>query len=300
MKIFVIGGAGFIGSHLVKYHLEKGDDVRIIDDYSTGTKKNLEGLDVVELHSYNSGMSWCDQVYLLAGSVGVRYVDGNPERAIKNNLEIEKEVFQLNEFYRKPLLFASTSEVYGNSPRTPFREEDPLGYACSKLMGEFMALHSGFPAVVVRFFNVTGVGQLPDYGMVLPNYITNALKGYALQVFGDVGAVRCFCDVEEVVPLLDTLLSDENCYGEVYNIGNPKNRIDIEGLANLVKDISGSKSKVCNVAFSDIFPQNPTDILERVPDISKVQEATGWEPHNTNEDIIRKMIDSGAYSDIDK
>jgi UDP-glucose 4-epimerase len=310
MKVFVIGGAGFIGSHLVKYHLENGDEVRIIDDYSTGKKENIEGLDVIELHNYNSGLAWCDQVYLLAGSVGVRYVNGNPERAIKNNLAVETEVFELNNFYKKPLLFASTSEVYGNSNRLPFRECDPLeigepsqgrwGYACSKLMGEFMALHSEFPAVVVRFFNVTGVGQLPDYGMVLPSFVWRAANNKHLDVYGDGKAVRCFCDVEEVVPLLDTLLGDDHCHNQVFNIGNPENQITMMDLALMVCEEADAKPDIVKVPFDVVFEQNPTDIQLRIPSTDKVFEYTGWKPHNDTRTIVRKMVESGAYTDIDK
>lgn len=310
MNVLVIGGAGFIGSHLVRYHVENGDDVGVIDDYSTGKRENLQGIKYREFQGYDIGIAWCDMVYLLAGSVGVRYVNGNPERAIKNNLAVETEVFRLNTVYKKPLLFSSTSEVYGNSEETPFRESSDLrigapdqgrwGYACSKLMGEFLALHSSFPAVVVRFFNVVGVGQLPDYGMVLPNFIQKAMDNESLEIYGDGSAVRCFCDVKEVVPLLSQLLENEQFHNQVYNVGNPSNYITIEELANLVIEKVGSFSEIKKIPFGEMFKKNPTDIVHRVPSIDKVQKATGWTPQNTVEDIVEDMITSGVYTNFFK
>lgn len=310
MNILVIGGAGFIGSHVMRHHLSKGDEIKVIDNFTTGREENLCGLDYTVPLSLVSGMSWCDQIYMLAGSVGVKYVDENPDRAIRNNLDIERDAFELNNFFKKPLLFASTSEVYGNSVDVPFKETQDLmigapdqgrwGYACSKLMGEFLALHSNFPAVVVRFFNITGVGQLPDYGMVLPNFVQKALDDEPLEIYGDGEAVRCFCDVEEVVPLLSQLLNKETCHNQVYNVGNPDNYINMENLANLVIEEVGSSSSIKMTPFDEVFKKNSTDILTRVPSTKKVIEATGWQPQNSNRMIVRKMVDSGAYTDINK
>jgi UDP-glucose 4-epimerase len=307
MKVLVIGGAGFIGSYVVRYHLEQGNEVAIIDDYSTGVNR-YKG--VKNYHWYEDGLRWCDQVYMLAGSVGVQYVNNNPKEAILNNLALERKIFKLNEKYQKPLLFSSTSEVYGNSTDIPFKESADLhigapdqgrwGYACSKLMGEFLALHSNFPAVVVRFFNITGVGQLPDYGMVLPNFIQKALNNEPIEIYGDGTAVRCFCDVEEVVPLLCQLLDNKDCHNQVYNVGNPDNYINMENLANLVIEEVGSLSNINKIPFDEVFEKNPTDIVMRVPSIKKVIAATGWQPWNTNREIINKMVTSGAYTDFHK
>jgi UDP-glucose 4-epimerase len=247
---------------------------------------------------------------MLAGSVGVQYVNDNPAGAIDNNLALEREVFDLNKYYKKPLLFSSTSEVYGNSRVSPYKEDQDLrigapdqgrwGYACSKLMGEFMALHSDFPAVVVRFFNVVGVGQVPDYGMVLPNFVTKALNNEPLEIYGDGSAIRCFCDVEEVVPLLSQLVENPELHNQVYNVGNPDNYTDIESLANLVIEKVGSLSSIVKTPFDEVFKKNPTDIIRRVPSIQKVTEATGWQPENSIGTIIDKMVTSGVYTDFHK
>lgn len=297
-SVLVVGGAGFIGSNLSRY-LSHKYNVLVYDNFSTSKYDNIKDISC-ELTNLEEGIKRCDYIFHLAASVGVQYVNNNPKGAMINNLDMERRVFELNDKYnRVPLFFASTSEVYGNSPDVPYKESQPLhigeptqgrwGYSCSKLMGEFLAMYSDFPVVVGRFFNVTGKNQLPDYGMVLPNFIRKGLMGEPITVYGDGKAVRCFCCVEEVVVAMDRLISDDSCYGQVFNIGNPKNQIDMESLAIMVRDITGGRSDIIYKPFNEVFKKNPTDIQFRVPDISKIERYIGWKPVVTNNEIINKM-----------
>lgn len=298
-KVFIIGGGGFIGSHLAEHLQRKGYQILIYDDFSTGRRDNLSNVEYTECDLEN-GIRECDYIFHLAASVGVKYVNDNPIKAIINNIDLEREVFSINEKYKKPLYFSSSSEVYGNSDVLPFKESSSLnigeptqgrwGYSCSKLMGEFLALHSNFPAVVGRFFNVTGERQVSDYGMVLPNFIERGLKGEPLEIYGDGNAVRCFSYVGEVVDVMERLITNEYCYNSVFNIGNPKNIITIEKLAKEVVQQTGNISEIHTREFGEVFEKNPTDILLRVPDISKVSLHVNWNPIVTNTEIIEKMV----------
>lgn len=308
MKYFILGGGGFIGSHYAQYLATRNQEVRILDDFSTGRRNNLEGVEY-RTCSIEEGIEWCDYIIHLAASVGVEYVTDNVVGCMYNNLELEQKVFTVNAIHQKPLLFASTSEVYGNSDQVPFRETQDLtignpsqgrwGYACSKLMGEFLALHSPFPAVVVRFFNVTGPRQLPDYGMVLPKFIKAGLEGSPIEVYGDGMAVRCFCHVEDAVVALDALITDDDCYNQVFNIGNPTNNITVKALANKVLRMTNGRSTIIMKDFETVFKKNPTDILKRVPSISKIQDKTGWMPSKDMDDIIGDMIEHEIRPDND-
>lgn len=296
----IIGGAGFIGSNLAEHLLNNNHKIIIFDNCSTGRIDNLEGLDV-DFRDENiiQAMKDCDYIFHLAGSVGVANVNNDPMGAMTNNLKMEQTVFHINSYLKKPLLFASTSEVYGNSPDTPFREDAPLhigspdqgrwGYACSKLMGEFMAIHSNFPAVVVRFFNVTGEKQLPDYGMVLPKFIERGLKGDDIEIYGDGLAVRCFSYIGDVVHALETLITTEKCYNEIFNVGRA-DAITIKQLANMVITATDFKSKIVYKPFENVFSENPTDIRVRVPDVSKIKDFIGWEATTDISDIVRNVV----------
>lgn len=298
-KVFIIGGAGFIGSHLAESLWLKGYNVFIYDDFSTGNKNNLDEVSYTEC-SIEDGIRECDYIYHLAASVGVKYVNDNPIGAIINNIDLERQVFSCNEKYKKPLFFSSSSEVYGNSDNLPFVETSSLsigeptqgrwGYSCSKLMGEFLALHSDFPAVVGRFFNVTGEGQVSNYGMVLPSFIERGLNGDPLEVYGDGSAVRCFSYVREVVDVMERLMTNEHCYNNVFNIGNSNNIITMSELAKEVVYQTGNKSEIIMKDFRDVFEKNPTDVLLRIPDTTKVRSYVDWNPSVTNKEIISTMI----------
>lgn len=307
-KVFILGGGGFIGSHLAKHLQTKGYEIFIYDNFTTGCKSNLENVIYTEC-GIEDGIKECDYIFHLAASVGVKYVNDNPINAIKNNIDLERLVFSINEKYKKPLYFSSSSEVYGNSDNLPFVESSSLsigeptqgrwGYSCSKLMGEFLALHSDFPSVVGRFFNVTGERQLSDYGMVLPNFIERGLKGDPLEIYGDGSAVRCFSYIGEVVDVLEKLITDEKCYGNVFNIGNPNNIITIENLAKEVISQTGNKSEIIMKDFGKVFEKNPTDVLLRIPDISKLRSFVDWNPIVDNKEIVRKMVNY-VHTNINK
>lgn len=305
MKYFIIGGAGFIGSNFARYLVSQGHSVFIHDNFTTGRQRNLEGIDHIRCE-LEEGIEYCDYIIHLAASVGVEYVNNDVLSCMHNNLDMERRVFVLNSIHQKPLLFASTSEVYGNSNRLPFKEHDPLeigepsqgrwGYACSKLMGEFLALHASFPAVVVRFFNVTGPGQLPDYGMVLPKFINAGLDGHDIEVYGDGSAIRCFCHIDDAVVVLQRLVEDSNCHNQVFNIGNPDNKICMSALAKKVLRMTGTRSTIKKIDFGEVFKKNPTDIINRAPSITKVTGLTGWKPVKSIDDIIEDMVEYEAKS----
>lgn len=293
MTYFIIGGAGFIGSNFAKYLFEKGKTVFINDDFSNGSKENLNGINYTHCN-IEEGIEKCDYIIHLAGSVGVNYVNNNPTKTIYNNINLEKKIFTINSKFNKPLLFASTSEVYGNSKKFPFNEDQDLsigistqkrwGYACSKLMGEFLGLHSSFPCVVVRFFNITGPGQLCKW--VIPKFVYLSSQNKTIEIYNEK-AVRCFCHVEDTVEAMYKLINNKNCYNKIFNIGNPNTMISMENLAKkIVRKIgSGYIKKVKNL-------EKNVDVNVRIPNIDKIKNYIKWKPEKTLDDIIN---DIGEY-----
>lgn len=232
------------------------------------------------------------RVFHLAGSVGVEYIDKNPADTMYNNLSLAHKLVPLFEQARRPVIFASTSEVYGNGP---FAETDQAniatdklrwGYATAKLMTEFMLRANSHPTTIVRFFNVVGPGQLGDYGMVLPRFIQAAKEGRDLIVHGDGQQVRSFCHVNDAV---DALIKVAAIPGEIFNIGNDE-PTTIHQLAERVVDISGSKSNIVYVPYEQAFSKQHGDILLRVPNIDKIKSVIGYSPKYKLGDIIRDML----------
>lgn len=311
MKFLIIGGAGFIGSNLTKYLLDKLHYVTVIDNLSTGRDINIsEFYDYPKFKFVKSStvkedrIVEADYIFHMAASLGNKYVDENPQKTILNNLKLEKSVFYYAEKHNKRVMFFSTSEVYGNSPKVPFEEEQSLeignpiqvrwGYACSKLMGEFLAMACNFPLVIVRPFNIVGPKQVSDYGMVLPNFIDRALKGEDIVVHGDGKQIRCFCHIDDAVVAFYKLMIDKNIHKDIFNIGNPKNRFSIISLARLVKKITETPSKIVFKPYGESFSKNHTDIRSRIPDISKIDKAIGWKPSKTMEDIVDDYVYSSC------
>lgn len=312
--VLLTGGAGFIGSHLLESLLARGDQVTVIDNLSTGRRSNwddlreeqrlrlriLEGSVAESLAHVRPGEF--DQIYHLAAAVGVRLVIERPSHTIETNILETSAVLRFAAAARTPILLASTSEVYGKGLRTPFREDDDVvygptiysrwSYACSKAINEYLALalhrEQALPAVIVRFFNTVGPRQVGEYGMVLPRFVEAALKGRPLEVHGDGGQSRCFCDVRDAVRALTCLLETPACHGRVFNLGSDR-EITIGDLAVLVKRTLGSSSPITLVPYSQAFGPGFDDLRRRRPDLARIREAIGWSPTIPLEKTIRDL-----------
>jgi UDP-glucose 4-epimerase len=310
MNYLILGGAGFIGQHLTKalFDLkERHVGVTVIDNLKTSTKEGLEqfkehknlyrfieaDLTTINDNEFLKIARKHDKIFHLAGSVGVENVDRDPSGTLFNNLALANKLIPLFQQLNRHVTFASTSEIYGEGP---FNEEDNAsigpssklrwGYASAKLTTEFMIRASNFPYTLVRFFNVVGPGQLGDYGMVLPRMVYAAKNNKDLIVYGDGKQVRSFCHVSDAVDAL-IKLSDTN--GELFNIGNDKPSTIIE-LAERVIELSGSQSKIKLVPYEQAFSKQHGDIYRRVPDLTKIKQAIGYDPKHTLDDIIKDML----------
>lgn len=295
MKYLILGGAGFIGTHLSKQLIEDGHSVTVVDSLETSSMPvnnvkfiwgDIRNMDI------GAFIKQCDVVYHLAGSVGVSHIDKNPQQTLFNNVELMNTLIPLFEKYQKKVIFASTSEIYGEGP---FSENDNAsigpssilrwGYAASKLLTEFMITASTFPYVIVRFFNVTGPGQSGNYGMVLPTFIERAQHNLPLPVYGDGNQVRSFCHIIDAITSLQIV---EHTNREVYNIGN-ETPISVSELANRVITLTDSTSEIKLIPYEEKFSEHYGDIHWRVPDLTKIRDI-GYSPTLGLDDIIRDML----------
>lgn len=296
MKYLLLGGAGFIGTHLAKKLIALGHDVTIIDNLSTSIAPNFAVKFIktdIRYAPLDEHLLEADVVYFLAGSLGVDYIDKNPKETLDNNMGLLNKLIPLFQRYNKKVIFSSTSEVYGEGP---FSEDNNLSigpptklrwaYACVKLMTEFAITSNTFPYTIVRFFNVVGPGQLPDYGMVLPRFIKAAKEGQDLTVYGEGTQVRSFCHIDDAV---DALLKLENINGEIFNLGSEE-PITINTLAERVIELTGSSSKITHVPYQTVFTKNHGDIQNRIPDLTKLKYFIGYVPKHTLDDIIKDCI----------
>ena len=304
------GGAGFIGSHLVERLLSEGHRVVVIDDLSTGSLENLRAVSRHErLQVFPSKISACadlpglvdkaSAIYHLAAAVGVALVIQSPIHTLETNLHETEVLVKLAARVRVPFLLTSSSEVYGKSEKTSFSEGDDLligppnhsrwGYACSKLMDEFLVLayarERGLPAVIVRLFNVVGPRQTGRYGMVLPRFIAAAQRGEALKVHGDGGQTRCFCSVRDVVEALVKLQNCAAAQGQVFNVGGT-DEISILELAKTVIELLGSRSGVELVPYQQAYAPGFEDMRQRRPAVEKLVGAIGFRPTTPLREII--------------
>jgi len=298
----ITGGAGFIGSHLAEALLARGDQVTVIDDLSTGRFENIAPLAErpgfrFALETITNEMvmdrlgSECDRILHLAAAVGVQLIVNDPVRTIETNVMAPAAVLRVARRYRKKLFLASTSEVYGKNDKVPFREEDDgvfgattitrWAYATSKALDEFLALayfrSKNLPVVIGRFFNTIGPRQSAQYGMVIPRFVRQALSGEPITVYGDGKQTRCFCNVRDVVTAILLLLEHPGAEGQVFNIGSQE-EIGMRALADMVKARTGSSSEIQAVPYDQAYAGGFEDMRRRVPDIHKIQLATGWSP----------------------
>ncbi len=314
MKILITGGAGFIGSHLAERLLEEGHEVRVIDNLSTGRLENIEHIkdkpkfhltigSILNRELMDSLIKDCNQVYHLAAAVGVKYIIENPLLSLKTNIVGTDNVLELCNKYKAKALITSTSEIYGKSEKIPFAEQDDRllgsthisrwGYSCSKAIDEFMALafyrEKKLPVVIVRCFNTVGPRQTGQYGMVLPKFIKAALLDQPLIVYGSGEQTRCFADVSDVVEAFIKLMNTPECSGEVFNVGTTES-ISIKDLASKVKTMCKSKSRIEYMSYEDAFEEGFEDMMNRMPDLTKIKEFIGYEPQYNLDDIITRMI----------
>lgn len=316
-RALVTGGAGFIGSHLCELLLNAGVAVEAIDDLSTGSVLNIEHLrenpayrltigDVTESRDLAEAVDRADVVFHLAAAVGVRLIVEHPVHTIETNLKGTENVLALASKKKKPVLVASTSEVYGKSDKLPFNEDQDLvlgasrrprwAYACSKLMDEFLALahhrEQALPVVVARLFNTVGPRQTGRYGMVIPRFVEQALSGRPISVYGDGSQTRTFCHVTDAARGLVALLANPACAGQVYNVGGIE-EVTIRQLAERIVSRLGSTSPLQFIPFTEAYDDDFEDMARRKPDLTKTGKAIGYAPTKTLEDIID---DVAAYT----
>jgi UDP-glucose 4-epimerase len=311
----ITGGAGFIGSHLAEALLASGERVLVVDDLSTGRLQNIEHLkrfpgfecvvDTVMNRALMAGLvGRADYVLHLAAAVGVRLVVESPVRAIETNVRGTEIVLELANRRKQPVFITSTSEVYGKTSRVPFAEDDDLvlgpttrgrwSYACSKALDEFLGIayfhESGLPVVIGRLFNTVGPRQRGRYGMVLPNFVKQALAGSPITVYGDGMQSRCFAYVGDVVPAIVRLIQSEAAYGGVFNIGSDQ-EISIRELAELVKRRLESPSDIVSIPYEEAYRVGFEDMRRRVPDTRKAFELVGFEARTPLTEIIDRVAE---------
>ena len=311
MKYLVTGGAGFIGSHLTEQLISRGDQVVILDNLSTGLSDNLSAIknkvefeqgNILDKSLVEKLVSNSDYVVHLAAALGVLNIVNKPLESLKSNLQGTEIVLEAANKYKKPVLIASTSEVYGKNDKVPLSEEDdrvighPLksrwSYSEAKAIDESLAyfyfIEEGLQSRIVRFFNTVGPRQLGNYGMVVPRFVNAALKGEALSVYGSGEQIRCFCHINDAVKGLLLVMDSDKAVGEVFNVGNNQ-QISIMELAKKVIEITGSKSTIEKIAYEKAYPQGFEDMQRRVPDISKIKQVLGWSPELNLDQIIKDI-----------
>ena len=319
MRILITGGAGFIGSHLAEAYLEKGNEVYIVDDLSTGSLDNIKPfqenerfknrlfvhIDTILNHDTMVELiGICDIVFHLAAAVGVEYILENPLELIKTNIHGTEKVLELCNKFKKNVLVTSTSEVYGKHLHAPLIETDNIiygpsskfrwSYAATKLMDEFSALAyfrtTGLNVVIARLFNTVGPRQTGAYGMVIPRFVTQAVKNEPLTIYGDGKQTRTFSYVKDVVDALTGLIDSDEAVGEVFNVGGTE-EISIFDLAKKIIKVTESKSKIEFIPYDQAFGEDFEDMQRRVPSIEKIKKLTGFEPKTNLNEILEQVVD---------
>jgi UDP-glucose 4-epimerase len=320
MHYLITGGAGFIGSHLSDYLLEEGHRVTVIDDLSTGSIRNIAHHRDHPRFDYRIDtmmnapllaelVDEADAVFHLAAAVGVKLIVDSPVRTMQTNIRCTELLLEIAEKKKKRVFVASTSEVYGKSADLPFREDGDLvmgatsrgrwSYACSKAIDEFLAIaywrERKLPTVIGRCFNTVGPRQSGRYGMVIPRFVSQALAGEPITVYGDGSQQRCFGHVKDVVKGMAGLMESDATTGEVFNIGSQE-EISILELAHRVIEKTDSESKIVHVPFEMAYDRDFEDMPRRVPSTEKIQRVIGWEPTADLDEILTDVVGDKSRS----
>jgi len=315
MKTLVTGGAGFIGSHLSEVLLKRGDEVWVIDNLSTGKLQNIDSIihhpkfhltidTIMNAKVMDQLIQQVDQIYHLAAAVGVRLIMDKPMETIETNVQGTEIVLKSANKYKRKVLFASTSEIYGNHVQHTLQEDDNriLGpvrkrrwaYASSKTIDEFLALayhiEKKLPVVIARIFNTVGPRQTGQYGMVVPNFVQAALLGKAIRVYGDGKQSRSFNHVSDTVAALVALMNESKAEGDVFNVGNGQ-EITIENLAKQIKTMVQSSSAIEHIPYEEAYGEGFEDMQRRTPNIEKIQSLIGYQPRMNLEEILKSVIE---------
>jgi UDP-glucose 4-epimerase len=314
LRALITGGAGFIGSHLAETLLGRGDEVFVLDDLSTGSVENIRHLkthprlhcafdSLQNRHLLAEMVDESEVVFHLAAAVGVRLIVESPVRTIETNVNGTQLVLEAANKKKKLVFTASTSEVYGKSEKIPFHEDADLvlgpttkgrwSYAASKALDEFLALsywkEKRLPVIVARFFNTVGPRQTGRYGMVLPNFVSQALDGAPITVFGSGQQSRCFCDVQDAVQAVIRLVEQEGAVGEVVNIGSDE-EVTIEKLAHVVKQRAMSAAPITYIPYDRAYEPGFEDMKRRVPSLEKLEKLTSFRPATSLDTIVDHVI----------
>ncbi|MGH7554596.1 MAG: NAD-dependent epimerase/dehydratase family protein [Longimicrobiales bacterium] len=320
MKVLITGGAGFIGSHLAQRLLAGGARVMVLDDLSTGAMANIEPFMTDPCFAYRIGsvrdpalvaemVDRCDVTVHLAAAVGVRLIVDRPVHTIETNVHGTEVVLNAVAQKRKKVVIASTSEVYGKSSKVPFAEEADLtlgptthsrwAYACSKALDEWLAMaysrERKVPVIIARFFNTVGPRQTGQYGMVLPTFARQALRGEPITVYGTGEQSRCFAHVRDAVEAVVRLIESQAATGEVFNIGSEE-EVTINRLAELVRAAAGSRSEIVHIPYKEAYAEGFEDMQRRIPDARKLERTIGFRPLTPLATIIADVVEHERQS----
>jgi UDP-glucose 4-epimerase len=325
MRILITGGAGFIGSHLAKYHIEKNDSVWAIDNLSTGRKENILPLlnhpafifseaNLLDWNRLEEAVAWAEGIYHMAAIVGQKIVITKPATVLSENIAGFELLLQMIIFLKKEnqrIVLASSSEVYGMEGTSSFREDAQISfpseecvqisYALSKFVNEVTAIsyiqQKNLNCVIARLFNTSGPNQTGRYGMVIPRFIDQALANQPITVYGTGNQSRSFCDVRDTVSLLEQLLKNERAKGEIFNVGNDR-EISILDLALLIKNLTKSNSKIAHISYSDAYGIDYKDTVRRCPNLEKTRAFFHFNPKWSLETTIQAIADARRQNEL--
>ena len=315
MKALITGGSGFIGSHLAELLLNRGDEVTVLDDLSTGRVENLAHLDgnphlkivigtILNERLMDKLAEQTDVIYHLAAAVGVKLIVSKPFESLTTNIRGSEIVLEMAHRYRKKVLITSTSEIYGKNANGPLDEEQdrilgsPLksrwSYSTAKGIDEILAYlywkERGLPTIIVRLFNTVGSRQTGSYGMVIPSLVTQALKGEPLTIYGTGKQARCFLHVADCVQAMRTLMEHPRAVGEVFNVGNGQEEITIEALARRIVQLTQSSSPIVYVPYEQAYEDGFEDMQRRVPNTAKIERLCGFQVTRSLDQMLRDVI----------